>query len=200
MSTGFLPARVPLLLGALTLSGLLLTGCGSSGSATTSSSRQPVAVSSSRTWTPSEAATQLRAAADDWANTPHDLGGTSQRGVDCSGLVQSVYTNRFDVSVPRTTEKQVHAGTRVQRSKLQPGDLVFFRPSWKQRHVGIYLSDGDFLHASSSNGVSVSSLQNDYWTERWWQARRLLSFSSEDPDVAPSSSGSNTSPSRTSGW
>lgn len=181
-----------------------MTGCASSTSTTSSfpssSSPSRSSATASETWTPSDAAAQIRAAADNWEGTPHDLGGTSHRGVDCSGLVQSVYTERFDISVPRTTDQQVTTGRSVQRSALQPGDLVFFRPGWKKRHVGIYLSDGDFLHASSSQGVALSSLDNSYWTDHWWQARRLLPFSSEESDKRPSSapSPSNASPSNSS--
>lgn len=182
--------------------GVFAAGCASSESSTNTSSG-PSAAQSSETWSPSDVVAELRSAADEWKGTPHDLGGTSQHGVDCSGLVQSVYTDRFQHSVPRTTEKQVRAGVQVSRSDLQPGDLVFFRPGWKKRHVGIYVSDGEFLHASSSQGVAISSLDKSYWTERWWQARRLLPLSNDDPDAAsapPSSSSSNASSSRGSGW
>jgi hypothetical protein len=65
-------------------------------------------------------------------------------------------------------------GTEVRRSQLQPGDLVFFRPSRKDRHVGVYLSNGEFVHASASSGVTVSSLDDRYWKRTWWQARRVL--------------------------
>jgi len=68
---------------------------------------------------------------------------------------------------------------------LQPGDLVFFRTGYKKRHVGIYLADGRFLHASASSGVTVSPLGRSYWQEHWWQGRRLLSLNEETPSDAP---------------
>jgi cell wall-associated NlpC family hydrolase len=124
---------------------------------------------------------------------PHEWGGASKQGVDCSGLVQSVYQNAFQMSLPRTTEEQVDAGHRIQRSSLQPGDLVFFRHGRKKYHVGIYVDDGEFLHASSSNGVTVSPLDRSYWSDRWWQARRVLSTQ------APSRGASASRPSDGSG-
>lgn len=185
-----MPARPALpssraLLGLVCLGALVLAGCGSSRSTTPASVSGP-----DRTWAPDEAEARLRAAADDWAGTPHELGGASQRGADCSGLVQAVFARQFEVRVPRTTEKQARAGTRVSREQLQPGDLVFFRPGWKKRHVGIYLSDGEFLHASSSSGVTVSPLDRSYWQDHWWQARRVLSSGENAPAASPPPSAS----------
>jgi cell wall-associated NlpC family hydrolase len=119
---------------------------------------------------------KLRSAADEWEGVSQEWGGTTKQGVDCSGLVQSVYASKFGLSLPRTTDQQVRTGTRVSRSALRPGDLVFFRHSRKKYHVGIYLSDGEFLHTSTSQGVTVSPLDQSYWNERWWQGRRLLAL------------------------
>ncbi|MFO8100076.1 MAG: NlpC/P60 family protein [Salinibacter sp.] len=117
----------------------------------------------------------LHAAAEEWDGTPHQWGGTSEDGVDCSGLVQTIYRDSLDQSLPRTTAEQSQIGASVSPDDLQPGDLVFFRVDTRTgRHVGMYLSNGDFLHASSQGGVSVSSLQAPYWQTRWWQARRVL--------------------------
>jgi len=172
------PPAVPLGLLGLAVSLFVLVGCAGSGETT-------VRAEGEQSWTTAEAADRLRAAAERWAGAPHQLGGTTTRGVDCSGLVQSVYANEFGYEVPRTTEEQVRTGRSVSRSQLQPGDLVFFRPEWKERHVGIYVGDGEFLHASASEGVTVSSLQRSYWTERWWQARRVLSVSADSRDAPP---------------
>lgn len=186
-------ANAPLYVVIVCLFGSILAGCASSGGTTTSIDR-----SDQQTWSPEEAESRLRSASSRWEGVPHEWGGTSHRGVDCSGLVQSVFQNEFQLSLPRSTEKQVQAGTTVSRSELQPGDLVFFRPGWKKRHVGIYLSDGKFLHASSSEGVTVSPLDRSYWDEHWWQARRVLSVSGESTD-APSSPPEPTT-SRSGGW
>ena len=109
-----------------------------------------------------------------WEGTPYRLGGTSFQGVDCSALVQHVFAETFRVSLPRTTGEQVHQGASVERSELAPGDLVFFRPPGRYDHVGIYLGEGRFLHASTSQGVMISELDNSYWQRYYWQARRTL--------------------------
>lgn len=169
-----------LTLGLLSLVVLFLTGCAGSAETTTG-----VEGETESSWTAAETMSRLQAAADRWNGTPHQLGGTSTQGADCSGLVQSVYANEFGIQVPRTTEEQVRVGESVSRSQLQPGDLVFFRPEWKERHVGIYLSDGRFLHASASEGVTVSDLGRAYWQGRWWQARRVLAFSPGSTEASP---------------
>lgn len=109
-----------------------------------------------------------------WVGTPYRLGGTSRGGVDCSALVQNVFEETFRLSLPRTTGEQVNQGRPVARDELAPGDLVFFRPPGTYRHVGIYVGEGRFLHASSSRGVMISTLDNSYWRRHFWQARRAL--------------------------
>jgi cell wall-associated NlpC family hydrolase len=186
MSRRFIPIpRSPLVLVLLLLGGAL-AGCGSSRSVSVDgTSTQPARPAS-------QIESQLRSAADEWEGIPQEWGGTSKQGVDCSGLVQSVYASRFQLSLPRTTDQQVRTGTRVSRSALRPGDLVFFRHGRKEYHVGIYLSDGEFLHTSTSEGVTVSPLDRSYWKKRWWQGRRLLDLPNRSPTSAagadPSSS------------
>jgi cell wall-associated NlpC family hydrolase len=83
------------------------------------------------------------------------------------------YRELFGKQLPRTVQEQVRQGTAVDRDFLQPGDLVFFRTGMYQKHVGIYLEDDLFIHASRSSGVRVSRLNDNYWQERFWQAKRL---------------------------
>lgn len=163
------PNSSPLLPIVLLCAGML-AGCVGSQSTTRTT------VQTNKTWSPEDVESRLESAASEWAGTPHKWGGSSSAGVDCSGLVQSVYDTQFQVSVPRTTEQQARTGRAVSRSTLQPGDLVFFRiaSTAKKRHVGIYISNDEFLHASSSEGVTISSLDQSYWSDRWWQARRVL--------------------------
>jgi cell wall-associated NlpC family hydrolase len=103
------------------------------------------------------------------------MGGTDKGGVDCSGFVTTVYKNVFHTDLPRTTAAQLTTGTPVKRSALKAGDLVFFRPPGYPRHVGIYLDENRFLHASKSRGVTISRIDGYYWKRYFWTARRVLS-------------------------
>jgi cell wall-associated NlpC family hydrolase len=107
-----------------------------------------------------------------WVGTPYVLGGTTHHGIDCSALMQHVYGEAFALELPRTTEEQVLEGSRVDESNLKAGDLVFFRPPGPYNHVGVYVGEGYFLHASSSQGVKLSRLDNVFWKRYYWQARR----------------------------
>ncbi|HKL89147.1 MAG TPA: NlpC/P60 family protein [Salinibacter sp.] len=179
--------------GLLVVLGGLTIGCGSSRSVSVDgTSKQPER-------TTSEVESKLRSAADEWDGVSQEWGGTTKEGVDCSGLVQSVYASKFNLSLPRTTDQQVRTGTRVSRTSLRPGDLVFFRHGRKKYHVGIYLSDGKFLHTSTSQGVTVSPLDQSYWNERWWQGRRLLALDGQSSPVASDTS-QTASPGADVGW
>lgn len=107
-----------------------------------------------------------------WRGTPYEFGGLDTQGVDCSGLTYVVYRELFGTRLPRTTGQQGAIGRAVKRGDLAPGDLVFFKTGVRQRHVGIYVEDNMFLHASRSSGVRLSSLDNRYWRQRYWKARR----------------------------
>lgn len=111
---------------------------------------------------------------DEWKGVRHRTGGLDKSGVDCSGLVYLTLRKHFGLNVPRTTRELSRYGIAVSRSRLAPGDLVFFKTGLRKRHVGIYIEDGKFLHASASNGVMLSDMENDYWTRRFWKARRVL--------------------------
>lgn len=116
----------------------------------------------------------LREALTSWEGTPYQWGGTTRSGADCSGFLQALFKETFQVALPRTTGQQVHVGEPVERHELTTGDLVFFTPEGKSRHVGVYLQDGAFAHASSSRGVMVSYLDEAYWQRAYWTARRVL--------------------------
>ncbi|MDX1802553.1 MAG: NlpC/P60 family protein [Alcanivorax sp.] len=94
-------------------------------------------------------------------------------GRDCSGFVQLTFLQRLGVSLPRTTGELLETGHPVARDQLRPGDLLFFRTGRSRRHVGIYMGEGQFVHASSSAGVRQSSLHNRYWRRHYWKARRV---------------------------
>ncbi|MBV8202434.1 MAG: C40 family peptidase [Acidobacteria bacterium] len=109
-----------------------------------------------------------------YLGTPYRRGGTSRRGLDCSGLVGAVYGEQ-GVDLPRTAAEQFREGVAVAESDLRPGDLVFFRDTYKRgiSHVGIYIGDGRFLHAAGRrHGVIVSELSRPYYHLRFAGARR----------------------------
>ncbi|MBU8689634.1 peptidoglycan-binding protein [Priestia megaterium] len=105
--------------------------------------------------------------------TPYVWGGSAPGGFDCSGFITYVYRNAVGVSLPRTVASIYQTGTRV--SSPQPGDIVFFE-TYKPgaSHAGIYLGNGQFLNASSSQGVTISSMSNSYWSKRYLGAKRYL--------------------------
>ena len=108
-----------------------------------------------------------------WRGVSYREGGLSKKGVDCSGFVHLAYRDKFNKSIPRTTELLENYGHKISGDDLSPGDVIFFKTGWKKRHVGIYIKDGKFMHASSSRGVMISHLDNPYWSDAYWQARRL---------------------------
>jgi len=116
---------------------------------------------------------QLNAQYSEWKGIPYQLGGATKRGVDCSAFVQLTYKDVLGVNLPRTTRDQARLGTQISPALLTIGDLVFFKTSRYVRHVGIYLGDRMFLHASTSKGVTTSSLDNVYWRKRFWKATRI---------------------------
>ncbi|PCJ31117.1 MAG: hypothetical protein COA90_07245 [Gammaproteobacteria bacterium] len=143
----------------------LLTACGGGYHAT-----QPSTVSASS----SLVSEQLYSQHQEWQGTPYRYGGLDKAGIDCSGFVYLTFKQRFDFGFPRTTQDQVTQGKKIAKYDLQSGDLVFFKTGWKVRHVGIYIENGQFLHASKSKGVIISSLENVYWKKAYWQSRRVL--------------------------
>ena len=110
-----------------------------------------------------------------WRGTPYCYGGMSRGGVDCSGFVLMTFRDKFDLQLPRETRKQAEIGTEIDKDDLLPGDLVFFKTGSGESglHVGIYDTDNQFIHASTSRGVMRSSLDNVYWRKNFWQARRI---------------------------
>ena len=111
----------------------------------------------------------------EWQGTRYRIGGNSKSGVDCSGFMQITFRDLFGIDLPRMTVDQAKEGTKISKSELRTGDLVFFNtgrgPNGK--HVGVYVKNGQFLHASTKGGVIYSDMDSPYWTKTSWQARRL---------------------------
>lgn len=112
-----------------------------------------------------------------WKGVRYRLGGDTKRGVDCSSFVQRTFREQFGLELPRSTWEQQEIGKSVSRSQLRTGDLVLFRAGSTGRHVGIYIGNNQFVHASTSSGVTISSMNEPYWKKRYNEARRVLSRS-----------------------
>ncbi len=110
----------------------------------------------------------------EWIGAPYLLGGVARDGVDCSGFAQLLYESVYQIALPRQAEDQYKAGYTVRVSALRPGDLVFFKNirGMGIDHVGVYLGDQRFAHASTSAGVTISGLDEEYYHRRFVGARR----------------------------
>ena len=109
-----------------------------------------------------------------YKGVPYSFGGTTPRAFDCSGYVQYVF-RQHKATLPRTADLQYEKGLFVTQRQLKPGDLVFFstyEPG--ASHVGIYAGDGLFWNATSSAGVRLCSLSDEYWRTRYYGAKRVL--------------------------
>lgn len=109
---------------------------------------------------------------EEWKGTPYRWGGASKKGIDCSAFTQNAYAQLFSHSLPRTTRQQLNQGSKVSMSTADQGDLVFFKTGARLYHVGIYLGEKQFMHASASKGVVISRIDNPYWSARLLQIRR----------------------------
>ena len=117
---------------------------------------------------------KIIATAKKYIGVPYVWGGSTPSGFDCSGYVQYVF-KAHGISLPRTSKEQYGVGTSVSKSKLKAGDLVFFNTEGSGvSHLGIYVGNNQFIHASTSKGVIISSLSNTYWAPRYYGAKRIL--------------------------
>ncbi len=114
-----------------------------------------------------------------YLNTPYQYGGNNKNGIDCSAFTQNVFQKSIRFNLPRTASQQYNNGEKISnRHALKFGDLVFFNTTKNSfpGHVGIFLGENLFAHASFSNGVTVSSLQSSYFKTRFVGARRTVNI------------------------
>lgn len=184
---------------AMFIFSLLLTSCGSSRAHITASNEQPVGeiVTSSRFKNTSPPQVRLNTAspealpedtrvynitsfARNFEGTPYKYGGTSRSGMDCSGLVYSSFLQE-NIPLPRSSRDMAHKGERLKLEEVNIGDLLFFETDKNKKvinHVGLVVEvDGGhifFIHSSTSKGVIISSLADNYWFDHFVMARRVI--------------------------
>ena len=137
-------------------------------------------------------AAELVLAAMNSLGVPYRRGGTSaETGFDCSGFVRAMYEQTMGLILPRRAADQAAATAKIARNELQPGDLVFFNTMRRRfSHVGIYLGEGQFIHAPRTGSqVEITSLDTSYWRARFNGARRVLMNQPAPTDAASFATG-----------
>ncbi len=119
--------------------------------------------------------TNLEKYAKEWLGAKYVYGAASKKKTDCSGYVMQVYKGFYGISLDHNAQRIYDDGRgySIKRKKLQEGDLVFFGNFWKISHVGIYLKGNRFIHASTSKGVVITSMDDNYWSSKYKGARRF---------------------------
>jgi len=112
---------------------------------------------------------------DEWWGTPYSLGGSTNNGVDCSYFTLDVMRDIFKVNLKRTAAEQYEQSEKIEWNNLKEGDLIFFKTEGRSRisHVGIYLANNKFAHASTSQGVTIGDLSDPYWQRRLYSMGRV---------------------------
>lgn len=113
---------------------------------------------------------------ESWYGTRYRYGGNDRTGIDCSAFVQTFVSNQYNLSVPRTSASQYENSKRISKDELQEGDLVFFKTLGRRKgisHVGVYLRNNKFLHASTSSGVIINDMNDTYYATHYAGAGRI---------------------------
>jgi cell wall-associated NlpC family hydrolase len=127
----------------------------------------------------------LQAEMKEYLGIPYRRGGTSINGMDCSGFARTIYANLFGIELPHSSAAQFSFPKlqRIDEDELQTGDLVFFSQKKRINHVGVYLGEGNFIHATNGNGIMISSLDDQHWKTRMVGTKRPMSFDKTGMDT-----------------
>lgn len=109
-----------------------------------------------------------------WKGTPYLWGGETRLGIDCSAFMQRIYEEVYNLSIPRTTVEQMERGRNPGYKNRQTGDLIFFKTGPESFHVGVYYENDNFFHSSTSLGVTMSNLNENYWKKSYLRIRRFI--------------------------
>jgi len=128
--------------------------------------------------TKTASADEIIETAEKYLGVPHCMGGTTMKCMDCSGLLVTVFA-RLGIILPHNSEEQARYGTIINRmDELRKGDLVFFIRTYETRHFithsGIYAGNNKFIHASSKNGVIITSINDPWWNQKFIFGTRVL--------------------------
>jgi len=130
-------------------------------------------------WNNSEERSLLVKVVKTFLGVPYKLGGSTLKGIDCSAFVRKIY-EIFNIELPRTTREQFSIGKKIGKEQLEEGDLVFFRRHGNSSHVGIYIGDNQFVHASSYNRqVKIDHLDAPYYSKRFLRGVRVKELERE---------------------
>lgn len=113
---------------------------------------------------------------DKWWGTKYCLGGSTEQCIDCSAFTQTIAKEVYETVLPRTSREQYEVVEKIETDDLKEGDLVFFHSGGRKKrvsHVGFYIMNNKFVHASTSNGVMISDLDESYWKHKYKGAGRL---------------------------
>jgi lipoprotein Spr len=110
---------------------------------------------------------------EEWKGTKYSTKGNSKKGISPTHYVQRLFKEKFDLDISNNARKQLKLGDKIKKSELQMGDLVFFKKSRNRMHVGVYMNNGDFMHASVK-GVKFTKLNKAYYKNTYYTARRVF--------------------------
>jgi cell wall-associated NlpC family hydrolase len=108
-----------------------------------------------------------------WYGAPYRYGGETKKGIDCSAFTSMMMDSVYDIQLPRTAQNQYNSTSKIKKDDLSQGDLVFFNTTGGISHVGVYLANNKFVHASVSSGVMVSDMDDGYFKRRYVGATRV---------------------------